>query len=369
MDKLRWGILGTAQIARKNWQAILNSGNAIVTALASRDLKRSRRFIADCQSEAPFRVRPKAFGGYEPLLASPDVDAVYIPLPTGLRREWVTRAAESGKHVICEKPCARNTSELREMLAVCRRNRVQFMDGVMFVHSRRLDRIRKVLDDGASLGQIKRVAAQFSFRATEKFLHENIRVNNRLEPHGCVGDLGWYCIRFILWAMKWRLPREVIARILAQARGAGSPAPVPAEFSAELLFAGGTSAGFYCSFLTENQQWANVSGTKGYLHVSDFVLPFHGPQLSFEVYHPVFELHGCDFEMKPNRRQFHVAEHGNSHPAAQETNLFRNFSRQVRSGKLNPEWTEAALKTQQVMDACMDSAKAGGRAVSVGNTG
>ena len=96
---LRWGILSTAEIARKNWKAILNSGNGVVTAVASRNLDRSQRFIAGCQAQAPFSSAPQAVGSYEALLASKEVDAVYIPLPTGLRKEWVIRAAEARKHM------------------------------------------------------------------------------------------------------------------------------------------------------------------------------------------------------------------------------------------------------------------------------
>ena len=80
-SKLRWGILGTAQIARKNWKAIQLSGNSTVVAVASRDAERARRFIAECQAQAPMEAVPKAIGSYEELLASESVDAVYIPLP------------------------------------------------------------------------------------------------------------------------------------------------------------------------------------------------------------------------------------------------------------------------------------------------
>src|ERR1035437_9175806 len=145
MDKplLRWGILGTANIAQKNWNAIWNSQNGCVTAVASRDPQRSRRFIDECQAQAPFPSAPRALDSYEELLAAPDVDAVYIPLPTGIRGHWVKGAAEAGKHVLCEKPCATSLVELVEMLDACRRNKVQFMDGVMFMHSRRLEPMPK----------------------------------------------------------------------------------------------------------------------------------------------------------------------------------------------------------------------------------
>ena len=364
-NKLRWGILGAAQIARKNWQAIRNTGNSTIVAVASRDLERGRRFIADCQASAPQEGMPEAFGSYEELLAAKNVDAVYIPLPTGLRKPWVIRAAEAGKHVVCEKPCATSVADLREMLDACRHHGVQFMDGVMFMHSRRLDRIREVLEDGTSVGSIKRLASAFSFGAEEDFLTGNIRTHSALEPYGCLGDLGWYCIRFALWAMRERLPQRVAGRFLSQVDREGSPAPVPTEFSAELLFEGGVSAGFYCSFLTENQQWVHLSGTKGYLQVPDFVLPFSGLEAAFEVNSPSYRMNGCDFTMESHLRRFAVEEYSNSHASAQETNLFRNFAAQVQSGALNDTWPEIALKTQQVMSACFDSARADGRLVDL----
>src|SRR5437868_11877128 len=102
--KLRWGILGTADIARKNWKAIWHSVKGRVSAVASRDLERSRRFIAECQAEAGFEPVPQPLGSYEELIAHDQIDAVYVPLPTGVRKQWVIRAAEAGKHVVCEKP-------------------------------------------------------------------------------------------------------------------------------------------------------------------------------------------------------------------------------------------------------------------------
>jgi predicted dehydrogenase len=146
-SKCRWGILSAASIARKNYQAIYHSNNGCVAAVASRDLQKAQAFIDECQLQSPFDPQPVAVEGYEALIENPDIDAVYIPLPTGLRKEWVIRAARAGKHVMCEKPCGINASELEEMITVCRENNVQFMDGVMFMHSQRLDAIRSVLED------------------------------------------------------------------------------------------------------------------------------------------------------------------------------------------------------------------------------
>ena len=242
-DVCRWGILGTAGIARKNWKAMALAGNATLVAVASRSLDRGRRFVSECQAACPLPSAPAALGSYEEMLDRPDVDAVYVPLPTGLRKEWVLAAAEAGKHVLVEKPVGVTAADVREMLAACDRRRVQFMDGVMFMHSRRLEALRRTLDDGESVGRIRRIAAQFSFPAPEGFLRENIRGDSRLEPDGCLGDLGWYTIRFALWAMKYELPTEVTARLLAEDGSPGRPDKVPFEVSGELSFAGGVSGG------------------------------------------------------------------------------------------------------------------------------
>lgn len=362
---LQWGILSTAQIVRKNWKAIRNSGNATIVAVASRDEARARRFIEECQFEAPLRPAPLALGSYEALLASPEVEAVYIPLPTGLRKEWVLRAAAAGKHVLCEKPCAVSVADLEEMIAACRRHRVQFMDGVMFMHSRRLGLIRQVLEDPANVGEIRRISSAFSFCADPGFFGSNIRSMSTLEPHGCLGDLGWYTIRFTLWVLKGQMPRRVTGRILAATSGAHTPAPVPTTFSGELLFDDGLSAGFYNSFLTEHQQFAHVSGSRGYLLLTDFVAPFFGSELGFHVNNVAHRVSGCDFNMEPHWRRFAVAEHGNSHPTAQESNMFRTFSELVRRGKLDDSWPELSLKTQRILNACRDSALADGAPVEV----
>jgi predicted dehydrogenase len=349
MKPLRWGILSTAGIARKNWRAIHDSGNAVVSAVASRDAGRSRDFINSCQQTTPFAVQLRAFVSYEELIASSEVDAVYIPVPTGLRKEWVLRAAAAGKHVLCEKPCGLNASDVREMVAACERNQVQFMDGVMFMHNARMQRVRELLDDGSSIGRVKRITSMFTFAVAEEFFRDNIRVHSQLEPAGCLGDLGWYCIRFSLWAMNWKLPREVTGRVLSRRGNSLSPGSVPTDFSGELIFDDESSSGFFCSFLTEKQQWADVSGAKGQLRLVDFVHPLSDHEPTFEYRNREMKLKVCDC----------AGEHTASRSVAQDANMFRNFTAQVQSGRLNRDWPQWALLTQQVMDGCLESAEQG----------
>jgi len=349
MKPLRIGFLSTAGIGRKNWKAILNSGNCIVSAVASRDAQKSREYIRECQGENAFDNLPEALGSYEALITSPNVDAVYIPLPTGLRKEWVLRAAAAGKHIICEKPCAVTTAELEEMIAACAKHRVQFMDGVMFMHSSRLAKIREVLKDEKNVGEIRRIASAFSFYVGDHFFRDNIRVNAALEPAGCLGDLGWYCIRFALWTMNWQLPREVTGNILSQSGSA-----VPTEFTGELMYDSGVSSGFYCSFLAAKQQWAHVSGQNGWLRVPGFIHPLNG-------YEPAFEVNDAEVVTVSDVKCPPGADpSGFGHATAQDTRMWRNFANQIFSGKLNEDWPMWALKTQRVMDACFESAQNGG---------
>ena len=250
------------------------------------------------------------------------------------------------------------------MIAACRKNNVQFMDGVMYMHSARLGELRKALDDPNNVGQIKRISCQFSFCAPQQFLDANIRTTSELEPHGCLGDLGWYTIRFALWTMNWAMPTHVIGRMLDSLKRPNSPQKVPMEFSAELFFPGVT-ASFYCSFRTHHQQWANISGTQGYIYVQDFVLPFFGAENRFEINNAEFIEDGCDFQMERRARTMTIREYGNSAVNSQETNLIRKFSQLASGNKPDEFWPSISLKTQRVMDACFKSAFADGQPILI----
>ena len=361
----RWGILGAANIARKNWQAIRDAGNATLVAVASRDAARAAAFVAECQAEVPHPQVPVAVGGYEALLARPDIDAVYIPLPTGVRAEWAIRAAEAGKHVLAEKPAGSMAAEVERIVAACARNRVQYMDGVMFMHSRRLERMRAVLDEGKRLGALRHIASQFSFAEDAEFLATVARSHGTLEPLGCLGDLGWYCLRFTLWALRSEMPATVIGRICAEAQPPGGAPAVPLAFQGNLFFSNGVSASFYCSFTAQNAQWATISGECGLLEIRDFVLPFAGSALRFDVDRSEFAVKGCRFDMHEHRETENVAEPANNAVGSQESSLFRVFSERVLSGQIDPHWPEITLKTQRVLDACLRSARQGSIPVSI----
>jgi predicted dehydrogenase len=357
MDRVcRFAFLSTAAIGRKNWKAIRLSSHARLVGVASREQSAATRFIQECSSEVPQSETPLAFGSYEAALESDLVDAVYIPLPTALRHQWVIRAAEAGKHVIGEKPAAIGLSQAKEMLDACRQHGVQYMDGVMFMHSKRLPVMLELAHSGKCIGEIRRLATQFSFAGGPEFERTNIRTNSGLEPMGCLGDLGWYCIRIIYCLMKEKMPQMVRGLNLFPMRGNNSPDSVPGEFSAELFFDGGVTASFYCSFRTQHQQWLHVSGSQGYLRVDDYVLPFRGSDLTMIAGQDHFMINNCSFHMEHHESRFSVAEYDAGYMSAQEVRMIDAFARQVVSGQVNDAWPRWALDTQRIMEACYESA-------------
>jgi xylose dehydrogenase (NAD/NADP) len=120
--KIRWGILGVAKINERVIPAFAQARYAELLAIASRSSEKAE------QAAARYGV-PRSYSSYEALLEDKDIDAVYIPLPNSLHASWTMRAAEAGKHVLCEKPIASNAEEARQMVAVCRQKGVALMDG------------------------------------------------------------------------------------------------------------------------------------------------------------------------------------------------------------------------------------------------
>lgn len=153
---LRFGILSTAKIGRDQVvPAIQDADNCVVTAIASRDLARARA-MAD-----RFSV-PKAYGSYEELLADPDIDAVYIPLPTAQHVEWSTKAADAGKHVLCEKPIALSAAEIDGLIAARDRNGVLISEAFMVTYAPVWQKLRALLAEGA-IGQLRHVQGVFTY--------------------------------------------------------------------------------------------------------------------------------------------------------------------------------------------------------------
>ena len=152
----RWGVLSTAKIAREQLlPAMLDSENGKVTAIASRDLGKARALADRFNAEY-------AFGSYDELLASYDIDGVYIPLPTSQHVEWTLKAANAGKHVLCEKPIALNADDIKQLIEARDRNRVLICEAFMVFYHPQWAKVRELVEDGA-IGRIRHVQGAFTY--------------------------------------------------------------------------------------------------------------------------------------------------------------------------------------------------------------
>ena len=178
---LRFGILSTAKIGRDQViPAIQDAEGCVVSAIASRDLARARA-VAD-----RFSV-PHALGSYEELLASTEIDAVYIPLPTSDHAEWAIKAADAGKHVLCEKPIALKAEEIDAIIAARDRNGVVVSEAYMVTYRPVWAQVKSLIADGA-IGRLRHVQGAFSYFNRDP---ENMRNKPELGGGG-LPDIGVY---------------------------------------------------------------------------------------------------------------------------------------------------------------------------------
>lgn len=252
--KLRWGILGCARITRRGLiPGIRASRRGQLEALASRDLETARAWAQE------FAV-PRAYGSYEAMLADPEIDAIYIPLPNELHRSWVFAAADAGKHVLCEKPLALNATEARAMVEHCASRRVLLMEAFMWPHQPRTAAIRRLVAEGA-IGELRLVRSSFSF---------SIDMNDwRLDPArggGALWDIGCYGVS--------------TARLYAGAEPEGiqavahfGPTGVDLSLSASLRFPSGILGQLDCSFEQPFRCTYELVGSTGVIEVPDAYLP------------------------------------------------------------------------------------------------
>ncbi len=179
---VRWGILSTAGIGRAFVRGAGRSRNSCVQAVSSREWTRAHEWAKE-------HGVPRAFGSYEELLASDEVDAIYNPLPNAMHAEWTIKALEAGKPVLCEKPFASNAAEAGEMVAASRRTGMPLAEAFMYRHHPLYDQVRAVLDAG-TIGKLSSIRAVMTFRLDDE---HNIRRSIRLAG-GALMDVGCYCV-------------------------------------------------------------------------------------------------------------------------------------------------------------------------------
>lgn len=258
--RIRWGILGTATIAREAViPGMLKSPyceHLEVAAIASRDLEKAKA-VADA-----FGIE-QAYGSYDALLADSGIDAVYIPLPNHLHVPYSIRALEAGKHVLCEKPIALSAAEAEELVAVSRqRSRLKLMEAFMYRHHPQWQWAGKIVEEGR-IGDVRTIHSFFSFFDDDpaSILH------HRQWGGGGLMDIGCYSVslsRFLFGSE----PTRVIGIL------ENDPLfDVDRLTSGLLEFSDGVST-FTCSTRIVPYQRVNVFGTRGRLEIE---IPFNAP--------------------------------------------------------------------------------------------
>ena len=183
---VKWGVLGTANIARGcTIPGMKMADNCELYAIAVRNEAKVQSY----KDEFGFE---KGYVGYDKLLEDPEVQAVYIPLPNNLHKEWVIKALKAGKHVLCEKPMALNADDAREMFAVAKENNVILMEAYAYLHSPYIQSLKDDIRSGI-IGDVDFIETAFYTQGYE----EDIRIYKELGG-GAVYDLGCYCTTMIL---------------------------------------------------------------------------------------------------------------------------------------------------------------------------
>lgn len=257
MNRVRFGILSTAKIGRKKViPAMQRSAYCQVAAISSRDLDNARH-IADQLGIA------KAYGSYEDLLADPEIDAVYIPLPNHLHVEWTIKALEAGKHVLCEKPIGLNAAQARQLIAVAANYpRLKVMEAFMYRHHPQWQEAKRLVDQG-EIGELVTIQSFFSYFNDDP---DNIRNMADLGGGGLM-DIGCYNIslsRFLFGAEPVR-----VAGFIDRDRNFGTDR----LFSGMMDFGGKVSA-FTCSTQLSAYQRVNILGSSGRIEI---LIPFNAP--------------------------------------------------------------------------------------------
>jgi D-xylose 1-dehydrogenase (NADP+, D-xylono-1,5-lactone-forming) len=250
---IAWGILSTARIAARLLLGARGTEAADVVAVASRS-------AAAAQAFADQHAIPRAHGSYEALLADPDVEAVYIPLPNSMHVDWTLRALEAGKHVLCEKPMDRRPAPVARAFDLAAERGLVLSEAFMWRHNPQTARLRGLLDEGV-IGDVRLVRTCFSFRLAGD-------VDVRLDPAldgGALMDVGCYAVsgaRFVTGGEPVSASAEVVT----------GPSGVDLRLAGVLRFERDVLAMIDCGLDLPSRSELEVAGTEGRIVLAD---PWH----------------------------------------------------------------------------------------------
>lgn len=326
--KVKWGILGVASIAtRKVIPGMQNGEWSEVTAIASRDLKKAQRAAEDLKI-------PKAYGSYEELLADPEIEAIYNPLPNHLHVPWSIKAAEAGKHVLCEKPIAMNAVEAESLRLARDRTRTKIGEAFMVKTYPQWLRVREIVRSG-KIGELKGIVTSFCY-----FNRDEKNVRHKLEwGGGGLLDIGCYPITLSRW-FYGEEPKRVSGAL------ENDPDFGTDRLSSGILeFAKGHSV-FFCGTQVNYYQRMTLLGTAGRIEVE---IPFNAPtdkSLLLRVSDAMEFMGGkSTIEVIP--------------PADQYTIQGDEFSKAIRNDTEVPVPLEDAIANMKVIDAIFRSSSSG----------
>jgi len=321
--KINWGILGCANIARRQWiGAIKQTSAGRVGAIASRSREKANQWAGKMEI-------PKSYGSYEELLADMEIEAIFTALPNALHREWVIKSLEAGKHVLCDKPLGVNAAEAREMVAAAEGNNRLLMEGFMYQYHDQYEVIRRWIDQGR-IGRLRMIRVGFSFFFDRP---GDFRYDPKLGG-GALLDLGCYCVH--------------IARLLTQAQvrkvqavSVMNDTGVDWTTIAILIFEKDITAIIDCSFGYAGGRFLHVAGTEGMI-CSDRPVS-HGEEAVLTL---------------SNNNQEEI-----DRTVIKASNLYidcvEDFQQRLIQGHLTPCPTRDAIENMRVLDAIALSSEKG----------
>jgi predicted dehydrogenase len=324
MKKIRWGIIGCAGIAKHSViPGIQKSETGEVAAIASRGLDKAKQTAEEL-------TIPTAYGSYEELLADPTIEAVYIPLPNHMHKEWVIRAAEAGKHVLCEKPLALTAQEAQEMAAACEKAGVVFAEAFMYRYHPRYNVIHDIIRSG-EIGEIRGIHGTFTFNnAKDK---NNIRYKQDWGG-GSLYDVGVYPISAARMLLNEEPQAATVHALLSEEHDY-----VDMIASGILEFNKGVALTFDCGMWAAFRNTLEVLGTDGRIEVPSAFVVNQDERDNFFVH------------TKDGRREVEV-------PRLNQYALQADaIGRSIRNGEPLPFPASDAVLNMKVLDACLTSAR------------
>ncbi len=252
-NALRWGLLSTAEINQSLIEPLRGATRSKLAAVASRDLDKATAYAAEW-------AIPTVYGSYEELLADPSIDVIYNSLPNSLHAEWTVKAAEAGKHVLCEKPLTLTLGELDQVEAAAKANGVTVFEAFMYLHHPQMRAVQRMIQAG-DIGNLRLINAWFNF-----YLDPANATNIRLHPAlggGSLWDVGVYPNSLAIFMAGANAPLEVWAQQVTAEN------EVEVMFTGQLRFENEAVAQISSSFRTPYRGEAYLVGDAGIIHIPD----------------------------------------------------------------------------------------------------